>query len=109
MFDLSLAELAMIAVVALLVLGPERLPGAARTVGALLRRAQRSWSGLRADIERELAADELKRQIGHTRDEIGIDSLRKEIGTTRDSIARDINPELPSPDTTSRPAPDDRP
>lgn len=108
MFDLSLAELAVIAVVALLVLGPERLPGAARTVGALIRRAQRSWSGLRADIERELAADELKRQIGQAREEIGIDGLRKDIESTRHSIARDLNPELPNPATTPRPASDDR-
>lgn len=92
MFDLSMPELAVIGVVALLVLGPERLPGAARTVGALLRRAQRSWSGLRADIERELAADELKRQLKQTRDDIGLDTLKQDVEQARDAIARDLDP-----------------
>ncbi len=99
MFDLSMPELAVIGVVALLVLGPERLPGAARTVGALLRRAQRSWSGLRADIERELAADELKRQLKQTQDEIGLDNVKRDLGQARDAIARDLDPR-PQPAAT---------
>ena len=63
MFDLSFGELAIIAVVALLVLGPERLPTAARTVGALLRKLRNGWQGVRSEIERELAAEDLKREI----------------------------------------------
>ena len=66
MFDLSFAELALIAVVALLVLGPERLPGVARTAGALLRRLRNSWQGVRSEIERELAAEDIKRSIRDT-------------------------------------------
>jgi sec-independent protein translocase protein TatB len=53
-------------VVALLVLGPERLPGAARTAGALLRKARQSWQSVRVEIERELAAEELKRSMKET-------------------------------------------
>ena len=63
MFDIGTGELALIAVVALLVLGPERLPKAARTAGALMRRARASWQDMRGEIERELAADELKQSI----------------------------------------------
>jgi sec-independent protein translocase protein TatB len=63
MFDIGMSEIALTAVVALLVLGPERLPGAARTAGALLRKARQSWAGVRSEIERELAAEELKRQV----------------------------------------------
>lgn len=63
MFDIGTGELALIAVVALLVLGPERLPKAARTAGALARRARASWQNVRAEIERELAAEELKQSI----------------------------------------------
>ena len=66
MFDVGMGEIGLIAVVALLVLGPERLPGAARTAGALLRKARQSWQSVRAEIERELAADELKRNIKKT-------------------------------------------
>ncbi len=66
MFDVSLVELAVIALVALLVLGPEKLPRAARTVGLYVRKAKQSWYAVRAYIERELAADGLKRSLKRT-------------------------------------------
>lgn len=66
MFDVGIGEVGLIAVVALLVLGPERLPGAARTAGALLRKARQSWQNVRSEIERELAAEELKREMQET-------------------------------------------
>jgi len=50
-------------VVALLVLGPERLPGAARTVGALLRKARASFEAVKAEVEREVRDEELKRVL----------------------------------------------
>jgi sec-independent protein translocase protein TatB len=63
MFDFSFGEIGLIAVVALLVLGPERLPKVARTAGALARRARNSWQSVRDEIERELQAEDLKRSI----------------------------------------------
>lgn len=63
MFDVSFVELMVIGVVALLVLGPERLPGAARTVGAFVRRARNSWNSVKSEIEREIAADEMKKSL----------------------------------------------
>lgn len=63
MFDVGFSELVLIAVVALLVLGPERLPGAARTVGALLRRARASFESVKSEVERELRDEELKRAL----------------------------------------------
>ncbi len=47
--------------------GPERLPKVARTAGALMRRARNSWQDVRGEIERELAAEDLKRTINDTR------------------------------------------
>ena len=67
MFDIGFSELALIAVVALLVLGPERLPKVARTVGALVRRARSSWQNVRGEIERELAAEDMKKTINDLR------------------------------------------
>jgi len=67
MFEVGFGEIALIAVVALLVLGPERLPGVARTVGALVRRARNSWQNVRGEIERELAAEDMKRSINEAR------------------------------------------
>lgn len=63
MFDVGFSELVLIAIVALLVLGPERLPGAARTVGALLRKARQSFEAVKGEVEREVRDDELKRVL----------------------------------------------
>ncbi len=59
MFDVGFSELIVIALVALIVIGPERLPRVARTLGALLGRAQRYVNDVKADIEREVNLDEL--------------------------------------------------
>lgn len=63
MFDIGFSELLVIAVVALVVLGPERLPKAARFAGLWLRKARAQWYSVKAEFERELAADELKRSV----------------------------------------------
>ena len=63
MFDVSFVELMLIGVVALIVLGPEKLPTAARTVGRFVRRARSSWNSVRSEFEREFAAEELKRSM----------------------------------------------
>lgn len=60
MFDVGFSELVVIALVALIVIGPERLPRVARTVGALLGRAQRYVNDVKADIQREVDLSELK-------------------------------------------------
>jgi len=60
MFDVGFSELIVIALVALIVIGPERLPRVARTLGALIGRAQRYVNDVKADIQREVDLDELK-------------------------------------------------
>lgn len=60
MFDFSLAELMVVMVVALIVIGPERLPKVARTLGHLYGRAQRYVNGVKADIARDMAIEEYK-------------------------------------------------
>jgi sec-independent protein translocase protein TatB len=61
MFDIGFSEIVVIGVVALVVIGPERLPKAARTLGVLFGRMQRYVSEVKADINREMALDDLKR------------------------------------------------
>jgi len=61
MFDLGFSQLVLIAVVLLVVVGPERLPRVARTVGHLFGRMQRYVSDVKADIQREIQIDELKK------------------------------------------------
>lgn len=63
MFDIGFMEVVVIGVVALIVLGPERLPVAARTVGKFLGRARASWDALRSEVEREIEAEKLKKQL----------------------------------------------
>jgi len=68
MFDFSFGELALISAVALIVLGPERLPKVARTVGEWAGKAQRYVSQVKADINREIELSELKKLQEQARD-----------------------------------------
>jgi sec-independent protein translocase protein TatB len=67
MFDVGFSELLLVGLVALLVLGPERLPVAARVAGLWLGRLKRSLGNLKAEVEREIGADEIRRQLHNER------------------------------------------
>jgi sec-independent protein translocase protein TatB len=83
MFDIGFSELLVIAVVALLVIGPEKLPRVARTAGLWAGRARRFVASVKADIDRELAADELKKTLAKQAES---DSLYEIVEETRRSI-----------------------
>ena len=61
MFDIGFSELLVIGVVALIVIGPERLPRVARTIGHLMGRMQRYVADVKADIDREIELEELRK------------------------------------------------
>lgn len=63
MFDIGFMELLLISIVALIVIGPERLPGAIRTATLWIGRAKRSFNQVKSEIEKEINADEIKRQL----------------------------------------------
>ena len=63
MFDIGGFELLLIAVVGLLVIGPERLPETLRTLGLWLGRLRRSFTAVKTEIEKEIGMDEVKRQL----------------------------------------------
>lgn len=90
MFDLGFSELLLTAVVALLVLGPERLPRAAKMGGLMLRRARASWFSVKSQFERELADEELKRSLRDTSAEF--EGLRKELQAPLIEPARAVEP-----------------
>jgi sec-independent protein translocase protein TatB len=77
MFDMGFTELMLIGIVALVVIGPERLPGVARTAGKYVGRLKRFMTTVKADVEQELRADEL-RQI--------LSDQQKELDTLKDTI-----------------------
>ena len=88
MFDIGFSELMVIGIVALLVIGPEKLPKVARTLGHLLGRAQRYVNDVKSDINREIQLDELKKlQAEVTESARSLeDSVRKEYETARASV-----------------------
>jgi sec-independent protein translocase protein TatB len=63
MFDIGFPELILIAIVGLLVIGPERLPEALRTLGLWIGRMRRSFTSVKAEIEKEIGMDEIRRQL----------------------------------------------
>lgn len=93
MFDIGFWELLLIGVVALLVIGPERLPGVARKVGYYIGRVQRFVAGVKADIHSQLEAGDLRdmlseqeKQISELRSIVG--EQQKQVETaTRDAIS----------------------
>jgi len=92
MFDVGFSELLVIALVALIVIGPERLPKVARTVGVLLGRLQRYVNDVKSDINREMQLDELKKmqdQISSQAQEMQ-NSLTSEMRTVEDSLNQTI-------------------
>ena len=92
MFDIGFSELLLIAVVALVVLGPERLPKAARFAGLWVRRARAQWYAVKSELEHELAAEELQRSLRETREAV----RRTESGLRAqgDELQRDIDDAL---------------
>jgi sec-independent protein translocase protein TatB len=81
MFELSFGKLVLIGVIALIVLGPERLPTVARTLGALVGRAQRFVASVKAEIQSEVGA-------------AGLNSLRQELHDTASAFQQRIETEV---------------
>lgn len=94
MFDIGFWELAVIGVVALLVIGPEQLPRVARTAGLWAGRARRFVATVKADIDRELAAEELKKTLAK---QVQSESLYEIIEDTTRSIDPQAGEATPDP------------
>lgn len=98
MFDVGFSELVLIAVLALIVLGPERLPVAARMLGLWVGRLKRSFNSVKAEVEREIGADEIRRQLHNER----ILDMEREL---KAKMGLEDKPANASEPTTSTPAP----
>ncbi len=99
MFDIGFWELALILVVALLVVGPERLPRLARTLGLWVGRMRRFVSTVKADIDRELATEELKKALAKQAE---MPELYDIIEETEQAIKPPVD--KPAPDSSDTPA-----
>ena len=78
MFDIGFWELTMIAVIALLVIGPDKLPGVARTAGKWVGRARRFVGDVKTDIDRELKQEELRKALA---EDAGLDEIKQIMNT----------------------------
>ena len=89
MFDVGFSELMVIAVVALIVIGPERLPRVARTMGHLFGRLQRYVNDVKADINREIELDELRKFKSTFED--AARGFEGTVNTTLDSVQNEVS------------------
>ncbi|MGN6329171.1 MAG: Sec-independent protein translocase protein TatB [Rhodanobacter sp.] len=105
MIEISFGKLVLLALVALIVLGPEKLPGVARTAGALLRRVRSGWDNVRAEVERELEIEEIKRTAREAaaRAEAlqnqlkdGVQQVREPLAGMVDEATAMVRPEAPA-------------
>ena len=113
MFDIGFGEIFLIAIVALLVLGPERLPKAARFAGLWVRRARAQWYSVKSELERDLAAEELRKSLHDTEEamrgfgdsvrrtgsdvEREFDAVRDQVTATGTPQTEAFHPEAPIP------------
>lgn len=79
MFDIGFPELVVVSVVALLVIGPEKLPETIRTLSLWIGRVQRSFASIRREIESEIGADEIRQQLHN-------EGIMKELEETRNTL-----------------------
>jgi len=114
MFDISFSELLVIGAIALIVIGPARLPGVARTVGHLLGRAQRYVNDVKADIRREVELDELrklKEQMNAAAQEVqtsvqaGEAALRETQASLQTGLDTSLDVSMPEPAPAPVPTP----
>jgi sec-independent protein translocase protein TatB len=111
MFDIAFSELLVIAVIALLVIGPERLPKVARTAGLLFGRLQRYVNDVKADIQREMELDELKKLRSQFEDaarsvEQSVSEVNRELQSATDDLNRSVagDAQAPQPQQAQPPA-----
>lgn len=101
MFDIGLPEFFIAAIVALLVLGPERLPTALRTLGLWIGRLRRSYYNVKTEIEREIGMDEVRRQLHNEQVMEDVKRVEREVR----AIGDDLNGSQPLTDPSSTAAP----
>ena len=99
MFGISFSELLLVGLVALLVLGPERLPGAARTAGLWVGRLKRSFNAIKQEVEREIGADEIRRQL-HNEHILSLEQEARKIFTPTQQEAIPVQPVEPVAEQT---------
>ena len=90
MFDMGFQEIVLIGIIALIIIGPERLPGVARNIGLWVGKMQRFVAGVKSDIANELQTDELRNMLSSQEDQIReLKSMVKETQSDLERTAKD--------------------
>ncbi len=90
MFDMGFQEIILIGIIALIIIGPERLPGVARNIGLWVGKMQRFVAGVKSDIANELQTDELRSMLSSQEDQIReLKSMVKETQSDLERTAKD--------------------
>ena len=97
MFDIGFWELVLVGVVTLIVVGPERLPGLARTAGLWLGKARRMIAHIKAEVDQELQLEELKHSLRQQADLNGIQDLTNQVKSIRQDIQEELEDDLGPP------------
>ncbi len=97
MFEIGFWELVMVGVVALLVVGPERLPSLARTAGLWVGKARRMIADVKAEVDRELQLEELKQSFRQQADLNGLKDLSDRVKSLREDIQAEFDDPGPPP------------
>lgn len=106
MFDIGFPELMVVSIVALLILGPERLPEALRTMGLWMGRLRRSFAAVKTELEQELGMDDIRRQLHNESVMEEMQRIEAEVQNSLDAEQDSAteNSIAPPRDTTSDPA-----
>ncbi len=88
MFDIGFLELLLIFVVGLLVLGPERLPVAIRTISVAIGRMRRSFNSIREEIEREIGADDIRQQLHNEEVMASLQAAERELAEFKGDVIK---------------------
>ena len=91
MFDIGFPELVLVAIVGLLVIGPERLPEALRTLGLWLGRMRRSFTSVKNEIEKEIGMDEVRRQLHNEAIMEEMKRIESEVRDTANDVRNTVN------------------
>jgi len=92
MFDMGFLEFLLIGIIALIVLGPERLPKAARTVGLFIGKAKQGFESMKTEIDRELKLKELQEQLAEQKAKLKEDlDVGADIKSLKDDIDESVN------------------
>ncbi len=107
MIDFDIGKLILLALIALVVLGPDKLPVAARTAGAIMRRMRGSWNSVRAEVERELQVAEIRQAARHASEHVA--SAQAELDASLGSLRKPLDSQALNTLMQSPPAVDGAP